>query len=618
MSSRSTASAPLATRLWQLLLLLLCILLHAPHIAGSTSNPDDLTTKRRNDENQHVFSKAIPNVHNDGTATQPTAMAHSDNPRKNIDTLPALIMALDVMQEEYFEVWQGIWPTGIDWTSAVLGTQISAALSALSKSFAYTATAESNISSAEKTHENIINRYFSQLVASYFGQDHFRLRNEAYDDMLWVVLGWLESIKFIELHSELHYKDSLDGNCSKHCSWYGKQWVPSFAHRARIFWDLASKGWDTSLCDGGMIWSPYLVPYKNAITNELFITASISMYLYFPGDDNTEPYIAGAGPPIGPRDPKYLAAAIEAYKWLNLSNMKNEQGLFVDGFHVSGWERHPINGTNRNTKCDSRNNQVYTYNQGVLLSGQRGLWEATGARSYLEEGHELIRSVINATGWDLDYNEPYPDRRNKTDPHLGEWHGIGRSGVLEENCDRLGYCSQDSQTFKGIFFHHLSLFCTPLPPHYLQPGATLDFQDFQALKIWHYESCTRYGGWIRQNAEAAIATRNEDGKFGMWWGAPPGSNYSWVADPELTVPEEAVDYRNRGIPKDSTWQDPISKEGSRQHAVTDYSQQVTSPLSTKAAKGGDANDRGRGRTVETQAGGLAVLKALWEIVDTRQ
>ncbi len=32
-----------------------------------------------------------------------------------------------------------------------------------------------------------------------------------------------------------------------------------------------------------------------------------------------------------------------------------------------------------------------------------------------------------------------------------------------------------------------------------------------------------------------------------------------------------------------------------------------------AAKGTDPNNRGRGRTVETQGGGLAVLRALWEV-----
>lgn len=619
MLARSIA-APFTIWSWQLLLLALCILSCVRQTVGNPSIPDDVTTKRPENENQHVFS-AIINVHNDGSAGHTTLISPSDGARKRIDTLSAMTNALDVMQEEYFEVWQGIWPTGIDWTSAVLGTHISAALSTLSTSLDYVVISELALSPAEKAHENLINRYFSQLVASYFGQDHFRLRNEAYDDMLWVVLGWLESIKFIELHSDLHYKEPqrpLEKDTSKHSSWYGKQWISSFAHRARIFWDLASKGWDTCLCDGGMIWSPHLTPYKNAITNELFITASISMYLYFPGDNNPAPFIDATGPPVGPRDPKYLAAAIEAYKWLNSSNMTDEKGLYVDGFHISGWERHPLNGTQRNTKCDSRNNMVYTYNQGVLLSGQRGLWEATGTRSYLEEGYELITSVINATGYDLKRDKPYDDwTKNPPDQDLGKWYGLGRSGIMEEGCDSEGYCSQDAQTFKGIFFHHLTLFCAPLPPLSVLPGETVDVREFDDLKTWHHDSCAQYGAWIRRNADAAMTTRDDSGRFGMWWGAPFGSDYSRVIEPQPELPKEAVDYRNRGVPKDRTWQDHGPSEGSRQHTIVDLGQGVSNPSSVRTARPKDANDRHRGRTVETQSGGLAVLRALWEVVDVR-
>ena len=32
----------------------------------------------------------------------------------------------------------------------------------------------------------------------------------------------------------------------------------------------------------------------------------------------------------------------------------------------------------------------------------------------------------------------------------------------------------------------------------------------------------------------------------------------------------------------------------------------------------DLNDRGRGRTVETQSGGIAVLRAIWKLVESRQ
>ena len=529
-------------------------------------------------------------------------------------TLPALLDALDVLQEDYFAIWQGLWPTSIDWTSAVIGTYVSSAMHTLSTSFESLKSAKGN--------ENHINKYFSQLVASYFGQDAFALRQEAYDDMLWVVLGWLESIKFITAHSALHYDE--ESSPSEH--WYGEQWIPAFAHRARIFWELASQGWDTKLCDGGMIWSPYLAPYKNAITNELYISASISMYLYFPGDDNTSPFgfstpkMSVKGDVAPPRDPKYLAASIEAYKWLNSSNMTDLKGLYVDGYHVSGWSRErPKNDTSGNTRCDARNEMVYTYNQGVLLSGQRGLYEATGAKSYLEDGHKLIADVIAATGWDLKSNSPPVQHQNRTRPKLGKWHGLGRSGILEEACDAPGYCSQDAQTFKGIFFHHLTLFCAPLPSHLILPGNGLfvgkeEGLDFDDNRKWHDEQCQGYGEWIRHNAHAALTTRDSEGRFGMWWGAPPHSSKSTDVDGAVELPDDAVDYRNSGVPEQ--WKEKrkwshlgveVGREGSRE---IEDEKEVEIGIR-------DLNDRGRGRTVETQGGGVAVLRALWEVVDGR-
>jgi hypothetical protein len=527
-----------------------------------------------------------------------------------------MISALDVMQDHYFEVWQGIWPTANDWTAAVLGTYVSAVLSTLSISYNYVVSPESALPPAEKDNENLINRYFSQLVASYFGQEALRIRNEAYDDMLWVVLGWLESIKFIDLHSKLHYREPQKpspGTNSRHSSWFGKEWIPAFAHRARIFWDLAARGWDTTLCDGGMLWSPHTSPYKNAITNELFITASISMYLYFPGDDNPSPFSDRNGPPIRPRDPKYLAAAMEGYKWLYLSNMTNPKGLYIDGFHVTGWEEHPKNNTLKNTKCDARNEMVYTYNQGVLLSGQRGLWEATGAQPFLEDGHKLISDVINATGYDLEHDRVYDDEKKykKSDPRLKEWHGLGRSGVLEDVCDAFGYCNQDGQTFKGIFFHHLAIFCAPLPTPYLKPGEAFDLRSYQNVRSWHDENCARYGKWIRRNAEAAMRTQDEHGNYGMWWGAP-ASNESVILKPKPQLPDQAVDYRNQGVPKDKIW-----RRHGAYHVNTDRDEYMPRPLHIHDNRQKDANDRGRGRTAETQGGGVMVLRALWEIVDLR-
>ncbi|KAI9861460.1 MAG: hypothetical protein M1813_005358 [Trichoglossum hirsutum] len=525
-----------------------------------------------------------------------------------LNSFSALISALDVMQK-WFAVWEGVWTESIDWTAAVLGTYVASALSTISASLDYMPPPADE--GEAELWENIINRFFSQLTTFYFGQNSVALRMEAYDDMLWVVLGWLESIKFINFHASLHHAaassaESFLGSDYNSTAWYGSQFIPAYAHRARVFYDLASRGWDTSLCGGGMIWNPRLLPYKNAITNELYITASIGMYLYFPGDDNSSPFVPLQSnentdsdiplpPPTTntsltePYDPKYLTAALEAYKWLSTSNMTNDRGLYVDGFHISNFGNG--NDTNVNTKCDDRNEMVYTYNQGVLLSGLRGLWESTGAQSYLDEGYQLIESVINATGWTWGVSV--------NDGDTGNWSGLGRNGVLEEACDYWGSCSQDGQTFKGIFFHHLTLYCAPLPSVPLRVGVT--FVANARLAQLHDDHCDSYRDWIVHNARAAYATKNSDGKFGMWWGVPAGSDTPGPnAEPELS--SGSIDYRNLGLPVDSTWGGRVASQGRNIKAYNiDH----------------DLNDRGRGRTVETQGGGVSVLRAMWEIVDLR-
>jgi hypothetical protein len=605
---------PLRTRWLRLLFILSLCFLILSYTTNATAIGYDDITKQRSEGDQNVL--ASKNEDDDFRRPSSSSRSREDVIDSKLETLPAMIDTLDVMQEKFFEPWVGVWPTGIDWTTAFIGTLVSSGLSTISTSHRY--LAEANITAAilvtEKAHENLINRYFTHLIASYFGQQAFRIRQEGFDDMLWVVLGWLETVKFIRSHSDNHFKEpqrpsSSGSNASPHSSWYGKEWVSGFAHRARLFWDLAEKGWDTTLCDGGMLWTPHTdPPYKNAITNELWIAASIAMYLHFPGDDNTSPYHSHSSCPLNDSspapgsqdpDPKYLVAAVEGYKWLKASNMTNQQGLYVDGFHISGWEKHPRNGTLRNTKCDERNGMVYTYNQGVMLSGQRGLWEATGAKSYLEDGHELIADVVAATGWDLSRDAPVKEDNPKQWP-VRRWRGMGRSGILEDYCDARAQCSQDGQAFKGIFFHHLTAFCMPLPIE-ARFRVAWDEEEQQILRdtqAWHEEHCARYGGWIRHNAKAALTTRNDQGLFGQWWGAP-SRNASGVEDLGVLspLPDDAVDYRNGGTHS--------GNGGADDRGASSF------PHSGRR----DLNDRGRGRTLETQGGGLAVLRALWEVVD---
>ncbi|KKZ66072.1 hypothetical protein EMCG_08185 [[Emmonsia] crescens] len=588
---------------------LLCLSLHGIALA----QPLEYTLDSHNGQQKLL---------NDRTNTVPLSGSGGSKPQKPIqdpsapkDTLKKLLNALDVMQSSYFETWQGTWPSSIDWTAAVLATHVSATLSSLSTNLhnvlddgqsAAAGGCDTPISHPfdALAYENLINHYFLQLSTFYFGEDAFSVRMQAYDDMLWVVLEWLENIKFQNMHSTLHYSSYFQVNDSLRSSWYGTQFSKPAAHRARLFYDLASQGWDVSLCSGGMVWSPYLEPYKNAITNELFISASIGMYLYFPGDDIDSPLLSKSAPGgmvSKPHDPSHLNAAITAYEWLKNSNMTGPNGLYADGFHIQGWRDRSNPGTR---KCDVLDTMVYTYNQGVVLSGVRGLWLATGAKFYLEDGHQLVENVIKATGW--------PNTSSQ------KWHGLGRAGVLEEACDSSGSCSQNGHTFKGILFHHFAEFCRPLSneeEQYLSSPirknqATEQTKSQRQDYEWHQKKCASYYSWVAHNANASYMTKDKNGKFD---GAIDYMNESPFTDVN-------DDESHEQLPKDADNEIyfggyrklPFLKKKKNEGASRSYTHLVDPAISK------DVNDRGRGRTVETQSGAVAVLRALFQWETTRK
>ena len=552
--------------------------------------------------------------------------------------LHELHSALSVMQTSYFSLWLGKWTTAIDWTAAVTGTHLTAALHTLSSSLSYTVPGTFDktrpLDVEAQMVENEINKYFSQSITYFFGEDHFSIRMQAYDDMLWVVLGWLDSIRFIHMHSERHYvaaTEHVKGQEEK--EWHAKQFIPAFAHRARVFYELAEQGWDWRLCGGGMTWNPRLLPYKNAITNQLFIAASAAMYLYFPGDDNCSPFLGVQEAALHPDwkklraeeqgqsldcdlsartsmyDPLYLANAIHGYAWLKNVGMTNDQGLYVDGFHIRGYA-----SNHSKTTCDERNEMVYTYNQGVILSGLRGLWEGTGNATYLEDGHELIRNVIRATGWTgseiapIVYFDPPVEppslmlNPNSKLKHKGNtkpngWAGLGSKGILTELCDPFSTCSQDAQTFKGIFFHHLTAFCAPLPTIPVQPGKT--YAASRELHALHRHSCDEYAPWVIHNGQVALKTKDREGKFGAWWGASLLSAKQIRkylqrkrGGHESLLPKGAGDYRN----------DPLDiKLPKGEEAQVEIGADAMGKRQARMKGGGDLNDRGS-RTHSGDAG----------------
>lgn len=320
------------------------------------------------------------------------------------------------------------------------------------------------------------------------------------------------------------------------------------------------------------------------------------MYLNFPGDSNSDPYpsptYANATnttlpplPKLQAHDPLLLNNAIKEYQWFKTHNFTNAQGLVVDGFHISDGQ----------TSCDQRDEMVYTYNQGVLLSGLRQLWEATGDTEYLTDGYALVNTVINATGWQArSYSE------------AGQWAGLGRNGIMEDYCDAPANCSQDAQIFKGIYFFHLDLFCEPLPTETaLVPGLTHVAPADLAKQ--HAVTCQSYMPWIEHNAYAALSTRNETHIIGGWWGA------SYVNKTQGSWPEWSIP-RPRGSA--DVWNDPalLSQPPwvcQGQHGCHGHRRSGVGPRTAQLLRSRrrDINDEGLGRTVETQGSGVGVVRA---------
>lgn len=322
----------------------------------------------------------------------------------------------------------------------------------------------------------------------------------------------------------------------------GAQALPEYADlfysRAKEFYELASEGWDTTLCAGGMLWSPYLQPYKNAVTNELYIAASIGMYLHHPEGSK-----------------RHLEAAVKAHRWLSQSGMRNEQGLYCDGFHMT------------HRRCTDLNRMLYTYNQGILLSALRGLFDATKDELYVMEAVQLVEDMRSGEMvWD---------------------------GVVEEKCDPAGFCNQDGQMFKGIYFLHLQQLCkdwsNPRKGNKLPKLLT--------------EKCGDWKEWVKGNMDAALRSRSKAGIAGMWWNAPSGSELN--LDLKIQRPGIAASSLDGAV------RDLVNQCAGD---VEECEIAMRPPGEQRWGYGkGDWNDRGRGRTVETHGGLIGVILAAREL-----
>jgi len=185
--------------------------------------------------------------------------------------LTRLRTLMQTLQGPGFFLDSGSYPSSCQWTSTVLTTIV-----------------------IDYSHLTGDHQYLSHIVALFNSQEVPSLLKQKNDDKLWVVLTCLRGAAYASTHDE--------------------KWVQPFLERATLFYNSASAGWDESTCGGGMYWGPrgWCWSYKNAVTTELWITASVGMYEAF-GDE------------------RMLEAAIRGWVWFEKSGMINDHGLVNDG-----------------------------------------------------------------------------------------------------------------------------------------------------------------------------------------------------------------------------------------------------------------------------------------------
>jgi predicted alpha-1,6-mannanase (GH76 family) len=278
----------------------------------------------------------------------------------------------------WYSRWSGLWRTTGWWNAA----------NALTVLVDYTRRTE------DPSYAWVIGRTF---LAARLRRRHFL--NRFFDDNGWWALAWLRAY---DLTGDERY----------------------LAAARRIFADMIS-GWDDVF--GGGLWWNRDRTYKNAITNELFLTVAARLHRQSPGRDRT-----------------YLDWALREWEWFDAAGLVGAEGLVNDGLTADGVN----NGK-----------PTYTYNQGVILGGLGDLYAITGDGAYLRRGE----SVADATLLKL------------TSPA-----DAGTAGVLTEprESEIIGRADDASQ-FKGIFVRYLRDFYADVP----RP-AYRDFILHNARSVW--------------------------------------------------------------------------------------------------------------------------------------
>ena len=222
----------------------------------------------------------------------------------------------------------------------------------------------------DTTYESVIGTTFTAAQ-----RQHAHFINDYYDDNAWWALAWIAAF---DLTRNIRYLDA-----------------------ARTIFTHNTQGWDDT-CGGGLWWTTQKT-YKNAITNELFLTLAAQLHQRTPDSK--------AG---------YLTWAQREWEWFSASGLIGATGLINDGLTAT---------------CANNAGPTWTYNQGVILGGLGAMWEITGDRAYLDTGEAIANATLS---------------------NLITAPADGTPGILTEPCEAgFGDCSGDQVQFKGIFMRNL-------------------------------------------------------------------------------------------------------------------------------------------------------------------
>ena len=278
--------------------------------------------------------------------------------------------------QRWYRPWRGMWATTGWWNAANALTAV-IDYTQLTGDGAYAGVIETTFRAARRWHRGFTNRY--------------------YDDNGWWALAWVAAY---DLTQDRRYLEA-----------------------ARSIFDRNTAGWDDT-CRGGLWWNEDR-KYKNAITNELFLTLAARLHQRAPD--------AGG----------YRTWALREWEWLHASGMIGASGLVNDGLTAA---------------CENNGGITWTYNQGVILGGLAALHEISGDRGYLEQGESIADAAL---------------------AQLASPPWASPPGILAEPGEAGLAAKGDHTQFKGIFVRNLGAFCRSSP----RPGYR-SFILANARSIW--------------------------------------------------------------------------------------------------------------------------------------